>query len=240
MKDVKALSFDLDGTLLDGTPWREVVMRTCREVAAALPELDAECLVEANGEVWQSYWPEAEDQWVLGILDGRAVSTEAWRRTILACGSDEESSTAFAVETYLRNRRGALRLFEDVRPFFAALKPRIPIALVTNGASDTQREALRVLGIEHEFRAVVISGEVGIAKPDPAIFGLVVDKLRIQPDQAWHIGDNLRVDVAGAQEAGLIAVWMNRQEARREQGDPEPDYEVRSLLELSTLLSAQP
>lgn len=237
MKHVEALSFDLDGTLLDGSPWREVIVRTCREIAAALPDLEAERLVEANGEVWESYWPNVEGPWVLGILDGRTVTTEAWHRTLLACGSDEESSTLFAVETYLRNRRDALRLFDDVRPLFNALKPRIPIALVTNGASDTQREVLQVLGIEHEFGAVVISGEVGLAKPDPAIFGPVVDKLRIRPDQAWHIGDNLRVDVAGAKNAGLVAVWMNRQGARREQGDPEPDYELRSLLELPRLLS---
>ena len=235
---VEALSFDLDGTLLDGSPWREVIVRTCGEIAAAHPGVDAGRLVEANLEVWDRYFPQVEEQWTLGILDGRAVTLEGWRRTLRACGLDEDSSVLRAAETYLRKRRAALRLFDDVRAAMRAVRP-LPLALVTNGASDTQREVLRVLGIEREFAAVVISGEVGIAKPDPAIFGLALDSLGVSPAKVWHIGNSLTTDVAGAQGAGLIAVWLNRNGVRRQDSDPEPDHEIPSLRHLPELLSTR-
>jgi HAD superfamily hydrolase (TIGR01549 family) len=235
---VEALSFDLDGTLLDGAPWRDVINRTCDEIAAAHPGLEAGRLVEANAAVWDSYWPQVEDQWTLGSLDGRAVTLEAWRRTLQACGLDDESTVLRATETYLRNRRAGLHLFDDVREMFSAVRPR-PIALVTNGASDTQRGALRALGVEPEFAVIVVSGEVGLAKPDPAIFRFALDRLGVSPAKAWHIGDNLTTDVAGAQSAGLTAVWLNRSGARRSDGDPEPNREIRSLNELPLLIAAR-
>ena len=236
MTRVEALTLDLDGTLLDGSPWREVIADTCREIAAALPGLDAARLADTNHEVWERYWPEVEDQWVLGEIDGRTVTTTAWRRTMAACGVDEEPSTQLAVEIYLRNRRAAFRLFDDVRPFFEAVRNRIPMALITNGASDTQREALGAVGIDPEFKVIAVSGELGIAKPDPAIFDMVLDTLGAKPDTAWHVGDSLTTDVAGARAAGMTAVWLNRNGAIRSQADAEPDYEIRSLLELARAL----
>jgi 2-haloalkanoic acid dehalogenase type II len=236
----EALSFDLDGTLLDGSPWQEVIIRTCGEIAAAVPGLDARRLFEANVEVWERYFPEVEDKWALGILDGRAVTTEAWRRTLRACGVEDVASSQIAVDTYLRNRREALRLYDDVRALLNALARQVPLALVTNGASDTQRDALRALDIEREFSCIVISGEVGLLKPDPTIFRMALVKMGVGPEKVLHVGDSLTTDVAGAQGAGLTAVWLNRNGIRRESGDPEPDHEIRSLTELPALLGVDP
>ncbi len=239
MKPVQALFFDLDETLLDGSGNQEAILRTCRKIASAQPGLDAARLLEANNEVWQRYWPEVEDKWTLGVLDGTTVSLEAWRRTLRACGCNDESLARLARETHWKHRRETLRLFDDVQELFTLLQNRLPLALITNGASDTQRENLRVLGIEHQFGAVVISGEVGIAKPDASVFGFALDKLGVEPENVWHVGDNLRTDVAGAKAASLTAVWLNRGGVPWKEGDPKPDYEIRSLTELAALLSAR-
>ncbi len=58
--------------------------------------------------------------------------------------------------------------------------------MITNGASDTQREKLGVTGIERVFAAIFISAEVGIVKPDPAIFHLALDKLSVGADAAVY------------------------------------------------------
>jgi FMN phosphatase YigB (HAD superfamily) len=94
------------------------------------------------------------------------------------------------------------------------------------------------MGIEDEFRAIVISGEVGIAKPSAAVFGLALDKLGLEPKNVWHVGDSLGTDVAGAKAAGIAAVWLNRNGALLNDGDPKPDYEIRSLAELAEILPA--
>lgn len=235
-RTVRGLSFDLDGTLLDDSPWREVILRTCHEIAVSHPALDAQRLVEANAAVWERYFPEVERSWFLGVLDGRSVTAEAWRRTLAACGSDDPATAEFATETYLRNRHDALRLFDDAGELLRRLGPDLPLALITNGASDTQREAIAALGIERHFRVIVISGEVGITKPDPAIFDMAIDRLGVPRENVWHVGDNLHADVEGAHRAHLMAVWLNRRGANRERDDPRPDYEVASLMELPTLV----
>jgi len=232
MKPVRALFFDLDGTLLDGSGFGEAVARTCSRIAATRPGLSAERLLTANNTVWESYWPEVEQEWTLGVLDGTTVSLEAWRRTLLACGSDDEGLARLALDTLSVQARGANRLFDDVQEILDRLVGRLPLALITNGAADTQREKLRALGIEDHFDAIIVSGEHGVAKPDPAIFQIALDNLGVGPERAWHVGDSLEADIAGARDAGLTAVWLNRNGAARSPEHPEPHVEIRSLTEL--------
>jgi putative hydrolase of the HAD superfamily len=238
MKPFQALSFDLDETLLDGSGLRESIIRTCRMIAAGHPELDAARLAEANGEIWPGYWRTIEEKWTLGTLDGASVSLGAWRLTLRACGCNDESIVRLASQTHLLLGREAHRLFDDVRELFtSAKKARVPLALITNGASDTQRDKLRVLGMQHWFDVVVISGEVGVAKPDASAFGLALHQLLLEPENVWHVGDSLTTDVAGAKAAGLNAVWLNRSGRTRREGDPTPDLEIRSLSNLTGFLS---
>lgn len=236
MTAVQAVFFDLNDTLLDGSGDQDAILRTCRSIASAQPGLDADQLLVANGEVWQRYWPEVADKWTLGVLDGESVSLEAWRRTLRICGCNDDSVARRARETYSQCHRESLRLFDDVDEL-SLLQPRFSLALVTNGASDTQREILRVLDIEHRFSAVVISAEVGVAKPDARIFRFALDELGVEPENVWHVGDSLSTDVAGAKAAGLTAVWLNRGGDPRKPRTPIPDHEIRSLKDLSGLRS---
>ena len=236
MTRIAALSLDLDGTLLDNGGLQGAVERTCEVLAAAHPRLDLPSLLAANEAVWRDYFPEVDRAWTLGELSGQAVSTEAWRRTLEACGCTDDDLAALAWEAFERQATAEYRLYADAQALFAALDRRPPLALVTNGASDTQREKLRALGIASRFDAVVISGEAGVAKPDAAVFGLALDQLGVPPEDVWHVGDNLATDVAGARAAGLTAVWVNRLGATRTPGDPEPHHELRSLAELPRLL----
>jgi len=207
-------------------------------IAGSQPGLDAARLVEANKEIWQGYWREIEEKWTLGALDGASVSLEAWRLTLRACGCNDESIARFASRIHGQLGREAHHLFDDVRELFISVKrARVPLALITNGASDTQRDKLRVLEMEHWFEVVVISGEVGIAKPGASAFDLAVNQLHVKRENVWHVGDSLTTDVAGAKAAGLTAVWLNRSGLVRREGDPEPDVEIRSLSNLITFLS---
>lgn len=96
----------------------------------------------------------------------------------------------------------------------------------------TQREKLNALGIDEWFDAVVISGEIGVAKPDAAAFRLALDQLVVEPESVWHVGDDLKTDVAGARAAGITAVWLNRRGLVRRESDPRADLEILSLSSL--------
>ncbi len=228
-----AITFDLDDTLLDQAGLSRAIANVCGALAAA-GGLDADRLLAANAAAWGDYWPSVESAWVSGSLDRRTLVSEAWGRTLRACGVVDASLVELAIAVEREELRSAYRLFDDARPAVAAARADgCAVALVTNGESATQREKIDVLGIEGWFDAIVVSGEVGAGKPDPAPFCAALAALGAAPADAWHIGDSLRSDVAGANAAGLTSVWLNRRAVERVAGDPVPDREVVSLDGLS-------
>lgn len=232
-----ALSFDLNGTLLNLSRIQEALAPTCAEVAARHPEISASQLLHCNTEAWRAYWPEVERRWTLGELDDEAVGLEAWRRALRACECYEENIVQSAGQIHRRRTRELTRAFADVQYLLDWLSGKSwPLAIITNGASGSQRDALRILGNERHFSTVVISGEVHIAKPDPAIFSIAIKNLGLDPQEVWHVGDSLAEDVAGANSAGLMSVWLNRVEKVRAAHEPRPDYEIRSLRQIVDIL----
>jgi HAD superfamily hydrolase (TIGR01549 family) len=223
----RALLLDLDGTLLDNSGIAGAVSRTCDALAARFGGLDAGQLRRANTEVWSDYWPRVETSYWLGQVDGFAVSREAWRRTLQACGYADESVVGYAFAQYRRFSGEARRLFADAVELLSYVaKGGFRTALVTNGPSDVQRDHLRALGLQDCFGAVVISGELGVAKPDPAPFQVALARLAVDRHAAWHVGDSLATDVQGAQAAGVFAVWLNRAGTSPRPGGPHSGLEV--------------
>lgn len=239
MRTARALSLDLDDTLLDGAGLEQSIRQVCASIASAYPTLDANELKRANGAAWMEYWQSAGDDWVLGRIDSATFSQEGWRQTLLACDCTDPEIVRRASGLHRQYARAAHRLYEDSLDLLdVAAGAGLPIALVTNGASDVQREKLEVLGIEHRFVAIVISGELGAAKPDAPPFEAAVAALGCDRRDVWHVGDNLATDVAGSLRAGLTSVWVNRVGQRRTTDDPEPCLEVDSLSQLTGLLLA--
>jgi putative hydrolase of the HAD superfamily len=85
------------------------------------------------------------------------------------------------------------------------------LAIITNGSNSMQNRKIDALGIRTFFDKIIISSDVGMRKPDKNIFLLVCDELKIFPSEAVYIGDNYEVDILGAVNAGLKAIWINKQ-----------------------------
>jgi len=86
----------------------------------------------------------------------------------------------------------------------------VPMAVVSNGPVDMQRSALRALGFERHFRAVLISGDPDVAcrKPAPRIFSLACAGLLTPPGETLMVGDTPEADIRGALDYGLEAVFV--------------------------------
>lgn len=230
----EAITLDLDETLLDLRGLSDAIESTCRAVATASKLLHVEKVRLANALIWEQEWARVEMDWALGRLSGADLTRDVWSKTLEACGVDDAGLVDFATATHLDIYRNCLRLYPDARALLDTLVATgLPTALITNGASDTQREKLRVLGIEDVFASVVISGELGVAKPDPRPFHVATDALGVDGRAVWHVGDSLSSDVAGARTAGLTSVWINRNGGARPDRSPAPDMEVRSLAQLA-------
>jgi putative hydrolase of the HAD superfamily len=83
------------------------------------------------------------------------------------------------------------------------------LGIISNGQTAVQNATLDVLHIRHLMQTIVISEDVGLRKPDAAIFHLALSQLNVSPEQALYIGDHPRADVEGARQAGLRTIWFS-------------------------------
>ena len=92
-------------------------------------------------------------------------------------------------------------------------------------------------GLESYFDSVVVSDVVGWRKPHPRIFKVFLDSLRIEPEEAVYVGDDLDADIRGARDIGITAVLIQRKgDKDKRVGGPVPHYTVNSLLDLEEIL----
>lgn len=107
-------------------------------------------------------------------------------------------------------------------------------AIVTNITPDcleSQKAKVKALGIAHLFDAVIYSAEFGAHKPDRRIFDHAAAILGVSNAQCIFVGDDPNSDIAGALNAGMEAVWLDRWEPDG-RFDNEPNvHRVRSVLE---------
>jgi putative hydrolase of the HAD superfamily len=123
-------------------------------------------------------------------------------------------------------------LFDDVHWCLDLLRAReLRIGLITNNEGAHQRAKLATVGLDRLVDVIVISQEIGVAKPDARIFAHACELVGVRADEAIHVGDNPYADAEGAHLAGLRAVWLDR---RAEHDGAERPYAViRGLHELA-------
>ena len=81
-------------------------------------------------------------------------------------------------------------------------------------------EIVRALGLEHFFDSVTISSIAGSAKPSPQIFQHALAEHVVEPEEAMHVGDDLKEDFEGATNAGLSGVLLDRDESETDETKP--------------------
>jgi putative hydrolase of the HAD superfamily len=130
-------------------------------------------------------------------------------------------------------------LHDDVLPCLDALAGSYRLGVIANQPSAV-KEALRRDGLVRYFEVWGVSDDVGIEKPDPALFTHVLEEAVVEPSMSVMVGDRLDYDVRPAKAAGMHAVWVLRGEApdnpTREQL-AEADASVGGLLELPSALA---
>jgi len=117
-----------------------------------------------------------------------------------------------------------------------SLQGKCKLAIITNGFTKLQQARLERTGLQNHFELVVISEQVGFAKPHKNIFdhtlALMGDPIR---EQVLMVGDNPASDIHGGISAGLHTCWLNRHGEMLPEGIV-PNYQVSSLAALEGLL----
>ena len=113
---------------------------------------------------------------------------------------------------------------------------RVPLALLTNGISTVQRGRIERSGIGGFFRAVVISEEVGLAKPDPRIFRLAADRLGLRRPRCSASGTAPLRTSAAARLAGMDTCWVHAPGEGYPPDEPPPLHRIADLRELPAIV----
>jgi putative hydrolase of the HAD superfamily len=173
MASVDAIFFDLDETLLDDERgWRVALAATCREVAGRHPGVDETAMHEAytrNSErLWTTFGSAPRTS--AGLTSTRDLRREIWLAVLRSLGAGAVELVEEILDAYERHRRANYAVFEEVPSLLQGLAARYQLAVITNGPSEGQREKVAVTGIEGYFDLILTSNDIGIGKPDPAIF----------------------------------------------------------------------
>ncbi|MEP6485914.1 HAD-IA family hydrolase [Microcoleus vaginatus GB2-A3] len=109
-------------------------------------------------------------------------------------------------------------VYPDVLPALNKWQQQgIELAVVSNFDSRIY-PVLKALNLAGYFTSVTISTEVGAAKPDSKIFTVALQKHNCTAEKVLHIGDSFKADYCGAKNAGLNAIWLNRQQEKLDLG----------------------
>ncbi len=219
--------FDADGTLFDYDAAEAAALAAsfARIGHGFVPE-DLEIYREINGGLWRDLENGATTQQHLRV--------ERFARLFEAIGVDGDPAS-FSND-YTFNLAMQTGLIEGAETTVAALARNARLMLITNGLAEVQRPRFAASSIRRHFDGLVISEEVGAAKPDPRIFDAAFARMdHPRKSEVLMVGDSLTSDIRGGADYGLDTCWFNSGR-RLPEDDVEPTYEVQRLEELRGIL----
>jgi 2-haloacid dehalogenase len=225
-----ALLFDLDHTLFDSDASEAQAFAYAMEVAGVAepgPHFAAYAAIN------RGLWLQVER----GELPTTAIKRLRFERLVTERALDADPG--LLAEAFLDGLGRFGELYPGAHEVLAALADLddLGLALVTNGLSEVQRARIARLGLDRYFDAIVVSAEVGVAKPAPAIFDRALGDLGGPPRaRTLMIGDSFTSDLRGGRDAGLATCWYNPQRRAAAAAPELVDHEIAAHAEVLALV----
>lgn len=190
---IKAVIFDLDGTLLDRDRSLKLFIKNqykkfIRELKHIPEQRFTERFIELDnkGYVWK-------DKVYQQLIQEYSISNLTWEQLL---------------EDYIYSFQNSCIPFKNMEYILKELKIKgIRLGMITNGFTKFQSLNLQALGIHKYIDTILISEQEGIKKPQPEIFLRALEKLGVTPEESLYVGDHPENDVLGALNVGMNAVW---------------------------------
>jgi putative hydrolase of the HAD superfamily len=251
-KAVTTILLDLDDTILQDDAATEIAFEATARRAQEVAGVDPERLIGEVQRISASIWEAGPfPEWLDGIGTseieglrarfegedshwaemrewGPGFRFESWSRALAACGVEDEDLARDLDARFERERGEANPFVPGADEALTALAERYRLGIVTNGIPDVQRTKLNKTGLSSRFETIIVSGELGVGKPDPRIYDAALQGIGATAEETIMVGDNFRRDVAGPQELGIRGVWISI-------GRPSPNPSVTPFLTIETL-----
>jgi 2-haloacid dehalogenase len=220
------LLFDADGTLFDYDQAEAYAFRTA--LAQLGQPFEPHYLTEYR-RINHALWLELEQ----GTIDQVTLRTRRFELLLAAINIKADAGDFSA--RYTTNLANSTFLITGAEETVKALAQACHLAIITNGLADVQRSRFARSAIAPYIKEIIISEEVGAAKPAPAFFDVAFTRMGCPAkSEALVIGDSLSSDIQGGLNYGLDTCWFNP--AGQVNGRIEYTFEIQRLAELPGLL----
>ena len=224
MENIRAVLWDVDGTLLNFLAAEKAAIRECFRRFDLGECTDA--MLARYSTINRGYWEKIERGEI-----GKPRALVA-RFEDFFSGEGLPTGCAEAFNDEYQVRLGDTVVFEHgAREAVEALLGRVKQYAVTNGTATAQRRKLKNSGLDKLLDGVFISEDIGVEKPDAAFFDYVFCHIDAARDETVIIGDSLTSDMLGGNNAGIRCWWYNP--AGKANGGVAVDREIRDLSELA-------
>jgi len=233
----RAMLIDMDDTILSayGRPeiaWNKITSEYAHELDGLPPPQVAAAVLSFA----RNFWSTAEPAWRLKLGEARRLTVKGGFAALAAAGHAALSDDLAIriADRFTAYREEEMFVFPGAHEAIDRFKALgVRLALVTNGAADTQRAKVERFELAHRFDHIQIEGEHGFGKPEERAYHHAMAALGVTARDTWMIGDNLEWEVEVPQRLGIYAIWIDvHGDGLPEGSTVRPDRIIRSLTEL--------
>ncbi|WP_276091150.1 YjjG family noncanonical pyrimidine nucleotidase [Pedobacter sp. JY14-1] len=204
---IRHLFFDLDHTLWDFD-------KNAQETLNELYEQYRLCDLGLNSceDFITTYTANNHALWAeyhLGRISKETLREQRFRKTFLELGVHPDHIPHQFEDDYVRLTPYRTHLFSGAEQVLSYLQQKYTLHIISNGFKEPTLVKMEVSGLNPYFRNVIISEDVGVNKPDKAIFEYALDKAGATVAESIMIGDSIEADIRGAQGYGMQAIYFN-------------------------------
>lgn len=225
---LRHLFFDLDHTLWDfETNSRETLAELFEEHQLHQFGLfDMDQFMGVYTGVNRGLW----DQYNRGEVSKEVLRERRFRETFEKLGLENEHHPERFSDQYIARCTEKPAVFPHAHEVLATLNERYSMSIITNGFPESQHRKMKASNLHGYFDHLIISEEVGFAKPHSGIFEIALTRADVAKYEVVMIGDNLYADIEGANNAGIDAIWFNPHREKK------PDAAIQQIHGLNELL----
>ena len=225
----EVIIFDADETLFDFKKSEREAFKN------AMLEIDIPYDEEYHLNIYQgintAIWKEFEE----GLITQEKLKIERFKR--LSSKLNIEFDAAQFAQSYMKHLANGSFLLDEGEALVQTLYTDYILTIVTNGLTSVQEKRIRKSVIAKYFKEIVISEEIGVSKPNPAIFEHALKNISYtDKSKVLMIGDSLTSDIQGGINFEIDTCWYNPNNLVNETGI-KPTYEISNLNDLPDLLA---
>jgi len=226
------LFFDLDHTLWDFDRNAEETLQelyqtySLKKLGLLSADLFIETYTHNNHQLWADYH--------LGRISKEELRTTRFSKTFLDLGLAPELIPHQFEDDYVRICPTKTNLFPEAHETLSYLQDKYVMHIISNGFKESTEMKIELTDLAKYFVNIIISEEVGVNKPDSAIFKHAVTCAQTEVHTSLMIGDSLEADILGAKNAGIDQIFFN---PHFQAHTVDCNYEISQLSELLGILA---